>query len=239
MRPNPSFDIKRYVAAVVLLLLTTGSAFAQPALEAKHTATIEAFAECFGMPGFSKEEGQAWVGRLASTFAARFQGEGWGTKRASNSRPLSNESIARPAGGRLWSYDLIIGAGAPGQRLEPRAHPEDITDQVFVQVQAFDHLAGCGGPSQPPPDTGGAPNQPPPAPTPIDLGPIIAKMNEAIAAQRDTHAAIVELNATLSRLHASLEEMRAHDLVSANEQRITRDQVLAALRGTLRVRIAF
>jgi hypothetical protein len=128
-------------------------------LESKHSQLIEEFAGRFGLPGFSKEEGQAWVGKLASTFRARFPGEGWGTKRASASRPLSNESIARPANGRLWGYDLIIGAGAPGQRLEPRAHAEDITDQVFVEVEARDWL----GNSVPTPN----PGTPPPSGKPI------------------------------------------------------------------------
>lgn len=238
MRPNPSFDIKRYLAVFVLLLVTASTAFAQPPLEPKHTALIEAFADRYGLPGFSKEEGQAWIAKLAGTFAARFPNEGWGTKRASETRPLSNESIARPHGGRLWSYDLIIGAGAPGQRLEPRAHAEDISDQVFVSVQPFDFLGGGG--SNPPPDTGGGNGgtDPPPAPT-VDLSALIAEMNESQDIQRQTLAAIVELNAALSRVHGSLEELRAHDLVSANEQRITRDQVLAVLRGTLRVRVAF
>ena len=126
-------------------------------LESKHSDLIEAFAERFGMPGFSKEEGQAWVGKLASTFKARFPGEGWGTKRASMGRPLSNESIARPGNGRLWSYDLIIGAGAPGQRLESHAHAEDITDQVFVEVESRDWLGGST------PTNPGTPTTPPPA----------------------------------------------------------------------------
>jgi hypothetical protein len=130
-------------------------------LESRHSQLIEAFAAQFGLPGFSKEEGQAWVGKLASTMKARWPNEGWGTKRASNGRPLSNESVARPANGRLWGYDLIIGAGAPGQRLEPRAHPEDITEQVFVDVESRDWLAG--GTSNPgtPPVT--PPVTPPPA----------------------------------------------------------------------------
>jgi hypothetical protein len=131
-------------------------------LEPKHSQVIQSFADQFGLPGFSKEEGQAWVAKLASTMKARFPGEGWGTKRASMGRPLSNESIARPANGRLWGYDLIIGAGAPGQRLEPRAHAEDITDQVFVEVESRDWL----GNSVPTP--GPSPNPtPPPAARPF------------------------------------------------------------------------
>lgn len=120
-------------------------------LEEKHSRLIQAFADQFGLPGFSKEEGQAWVAKLASTFKARWPSENWGTKRASNSRPLSNESIARRANGRLWGYDLIIGAGAPGQTLASHAHAEDITDQVFVEVESRDWLAGSGGTPTPTP----------------------------------------------------------------------------------------
>lgn len=130
-------------------------------LEAKHSDLIIAFERAFGMPGLSKEAGQEWVGKLASTFKARFPGEGWGTKRASPSRPLSNESIARPANGRLWSYDLIIGAGAAGQRLEPHAHAEDITDQVFVEVTAKDWLAGSSPTPNPTPTPTPQPTRPP------------------------------------------------------------------------------
>jgi hypothetical protein len=126
-------------------------------LESKHSQVIQSFADQFGLPGFSKEEGQAWVAKLASTMKARFPSEGWGTKRASMGRPLSNESIARPANGRLWGYDLIIGAGAPGQHLEARAHPEDITDQVFVEVESRDWLGSSTptpGPTPTPPASG-------------------------------------------------------------------------------------
>jgi hypothetical protein len=129
-------------------------------LESKHSNLIQAFADQFGLPGFSKEDGQAWVAKLASTMKARFPGEGWGTKRASMGRPLSNESVARPVNGRLWGYDLIIGAGAPGQRLEPQAHPEDITDQVFVEVESRDWLGSPTDPGTPKPPV----TPPPPAP---------------------------------------------------------------------------
>lgn len=141
-------------------------------LESKHSQLIQAFAERFGLPGFSKEDGQAWVGKLASTMKARWPTEGWGTKRASMGRPLSNESVARPANGRLWGYDLIIGAGAPGQHLEPRAHAEDITDQVFVEVDSRDWL------------TGGVPTPgPPPMPTlqPTTTSPLGVQMPDDVA----------------------------------------------------------
>jgi hypothetical protein len=93
-------------------------------LESKHSQLIQAFADQFGLPGFSKEEGQAWVAKLAGTMKARWPSEGWGTKRASPGRPLSNESVARPANGRLWGYDLIIGAGQqPGPNPTPNPTP--------------------------------------------------------------------------------------------------------------------
>lgn len=215
---------RRAALALALVLIAT-IATAQPRLEEKHSSVIEAFAERYGMPGFSKEEGQAWVAKLAATLKAKYPGEGWGTKRASPTRPLSNESIARPQGGRLWSYDLIIGAGAPGQRLEPHAHPEDISDQVFVEVQAFDHLWGTTTPA-PDPST-------PPAPTPTvpatDLGPILAELRAGQDLQRQTITALLALAQALSALHTAVEAIQAHDLVSANEQRITRAELAAAL----------
>jgi hypothetical protein len=145
-------------------------------LEPKHSQLIEAFADQFGLPGFSKEEGQAWVAKLAATMKARWPSENWGTKRASGGRPLSNESIARPANGRLWGYDLIIGAGAPGQRLEPRAHAEDITDQVFVEVESRDWL----GSSTPPTDPG-TPKPPVTPPAPAFTFPTGVEMPEDVS----------------------------------------------------------
>jgi hypothetical protein len=204
--------------------LLAAIAAAQPALEAKHTAVIEAFAGRYGLPGFSKEEGQAWVARLASTFAARFPQEGWGTKRASPTRPLSNESIARPLNGRLWGYDLIVGAGAPGQHLESRAHPEDISDQVFVEVDAFDHL----GVQQPGPGPGKDPPITQPPVTGTDLGPVLTEIRAIQQLHQQNLTALLALAQSLSALHSAIEEIKAHDLVTANELRITRAELLAA-----------
>jgi hypothetical protein len=214
----------RLLAFTTCVLLLAAIAAAQPALEAKHTAVIEAFADRFGLPGFSKEEGQAWVARLASTFKAKFPQEGWGTKRASPTRPLSNESIARPAGGRLWSYDLIIGAGAPGQHLEARAHPEDISDQVFVEVDAFDHL----GSGQPGPGPGKDPPITPPPVSGTDLGPVLTEIRAIQQLHQQNLTALLALAQSLSALQAAIEEIKAHDLVTANELRITRAELLAA-----------
>jgi hypothetical protein len=163
-------------------------------LEAKHSQLIQAFADQFGLPGFSKEEGQAWVAKLAGTMKARWPSEGWGTKRASPGRPLSNESVARPANGRLWGYDLIIGAGAPGQRLEPRAHPEDITEQVFVEVESRDWLAGGQQPGPNP-----TPN---PTPTPGFTFPAGVEMPEDVA---------------LSLINFYLEGIRERDKIRAQD----------------------
>lgn len=179
-------------------------------LESKHSQLIEEFAARFGLPGFSKEEGQAWVAKLASTMKARFPADGWGTKRASASRPLSNESIARWANGRLWGYDLIIGAGAPGQRLESHAHAEDITDQVFVEVESRDWLGGA------PPVT--PPTQPPvtppvtPPPATVDLGPVLA----AIAALR---ADVAQLQETTSSVMGQMARAdRVDDIVHTSRR---------------------
>lgn len=161
-------------------------------LEPQHSHLIEEFTDRFGLPGFSKEEGQAWVAKLAGTFKARWPNEGWGTKRASHSRPLSNESIARRAGGRLWGYDLIIGAGAPGQTLAPRAHAEDITDQVFVEVEARDWLDGSSPTPGPTPNPTPTPTPTPP-PSPVNLGPLLAELQalrgtvEALRAEFGAH----------------------------------------------------
>lgn len=146
--------------------------------EPKHSDLIEAYADRFGLPDVipgdiegSKELARPWVRKLAETFKARFPSEGWGWKRASNGRPLSSESIARRANGRLWGYDLLLGGGAPGQTLAPRADAEDISDQVFVEVNTFDHLLTVVDP--PDPEEPDEPN----TPTPVDLRPVLQRLD--------------------------------------------------------------
>jgi len=173
-------------------------------LEPKHSALITAYHERFGLPALSKEAGQAWTKALCETFAFRFPGEGWGWKRASPTRPESNESIARQIGRDIWSYDLIIGAGAEGQRLNPHAHPEDIDDQVFIPVEPRDHLTGDVRPPVEP--LVGQTLQARPGTSPVDLTPVLEALTQIrdgqaaqLAATRENTASVRELIAAVDR----------------------------------------
>ena len=69
-------------------------------------------------------------------------------KRADGGRPISKDTIAQQAGGRLYIWDLISGAGT-GHGVLQVGEREDITGQVFVVVTPTNHL-GTVGPVHPP-----------------------------------------------------------------------------------------
>jgi len=78
----------------------------------------------------------------------------FGVKRADPNRPIGKDTLARVVGVKLYSWDLLGGAGtgSPTLNLDPDA--EDVTGQVFVPVLPVDHLSGVPVPvpvPQPPP----------------------------------------------------------------------------------------
>ena len=96
-----------------------------------------------GEPGAAFEaEARAWSIRFADQVAWSLPDQGWGMKRASTSRPISKDTIARWAPpGVLLVWDLLLGTGTGHPRLVMNPESQDVTGQVFVSVTPRDHLA--------------------------------------------------------------------------------------------------
>lgn len=87
------------------------------------------------------------------------KGRDYGVKRASPTRPISKDSLARASDMTSWDMLLGVGTGTPTfPAYPPQAH--DISSQVFVAVVARDHLGPVPPPVEPPPV------EPPPVPVP-------------------------------------------------------------------------
>jgi hypothetical protein len=147
-------------------------------------ATLTAFAAAFPMTTVADEDGRrAWTWKLAQTFAARFPAQGWGTKRASSTRPLSKDAVARIVDGIIWSWDVVTGGNDP-LKLNPNADAENISasGQVFVPVDAHDWIGGTVEPPVEPEVPG--PEVPPTTPPDADLVARVKALEEAVVALR-------------------------------------------------------
>lgn len=104
---------------------------------------------------------------IAEQFAYSFPGENWAMKRASASRPVSSNTIARKVpGGWLFGVQVVPTVFVHGRLPQ---------DQVLEPTAAVNHLGDPVGP--PPVEPPQTPVQPPAA-TVVDLAPVL----EAIAA---------------------------------------------------------
>jgi hypothetical protein len=92
-------------------------------------------------PGLSHGDDDARRGlqkKIVETVVARYPGQGWGWKRASDTRPPSKDAIAnnRLLPNHLIAWDCFDGATRqPAQR-----ESEIIDDQVFIELAGVDHL---------------------------------------------------------------------------------------------------
>lgn len=116
-------------------------------------AVIRRFAERFpipqGQPGPAHEDRvREWTLSAIGQVVHELPGQGWGSKRASDGRPLSKDAIARWQDGRMVVWDLLIGSGTGTPRLAVDPHGEDVTGQVFVPVQAQNRLGVGPGPGE-------------------------------------------------------------------------------------------
>lgn len=77
------------------------------------------------------------------------KGPDWGWKTAGTGRPPSKDAIAKKDNGRLLGWDLFNGTTRA-----PNDHPEseDITGQIFIEMQPVDHIADEPQLPPPPPD---------------------------------------------------------------------------------------
>jgi hypothetical protein len=136
-------------------------------LDPRVRALLIAFAAKFPVPrtiggGEAHEErARQWSIKFCEQVNFSLLGEGYGTKRADGGRPISKDTISQQRDGEMVTWDLLVGTGTgePSLNLDP--HGEVTTGQVFVPVDAVNHL----GASVPEP----APT-PTPTPTPPPAG---------------------------------------------------------------------
>ncbi len=143
---------------------------------------------CEGCPVAARENAvRQWMFMFVEQVCFTLPGRGWGTKRADPGRPISADTITQRTvilgGESLLSWDLVVSAGDPEQRLNLDAESIVTTGQTFVEVIGVDHL--------------GAPTPPPPPPPPVDPTP---DPNFNLVLQR-----LDSLEAQLDRLQAALD----------------------------------
>lgn len=112
-------------------------------------ATVQAFADRFGLPALNGDAARAWTRRLCEQMKFS-HGEQWSHKRADPGRPPSTDVIAAHNGGRFWGWDVILNQGLAHQSLKLDGEAEDITGQTPIEVDAVDYLAGEKPPEKPP-----------------------------------------------------------------------------------------
>lgn len=115
------------------------------------------------LPWLNDATRRAFTVKCCEQLKFTFPNEGYGAKRASPSRPLSKDCIAKLGAGTLIGWDFINGTTG---RLQFHEHL-DLAGQVYVPVTATDHLGSSA---------------PVPSPTPIPT-PDPASLEEVIANQ--------------------------------------------------------
>ena len=111
--------------------------------EDKHRDVLRAYADKFGIPNISDDHSRGWARRLAEQFAFSFPSEGWGSKSAHQAGvPTTTDAVARHVNGRLVSYDVVTGGGAPGASINYHPHEDDINNQKFLPVTPTNHIGG-------------------------------------------------------------------------------------------------
>ncbi|MGE3510188.1 MAG: hypothetical protein AB7N65_15050 [Vicinamibacterales bacterium] len=178
------------------------------------------YVEAFGLPSGNPNDPlwedtlRAWTQRFIQQVVHERPSENWGWKSAGGGRPPSKDSLARQIDGRLWSWDLLIGAGTGTPTLAEDPDGHDITGQVFIQVVGV-NVFGVSHPVPAPPPA------PAPAPTPPagatgsgePPGPPVLVVDDATRAMIAT---VVERLAAVESQIARLEEAnerRYQDLV--------------------------
>ena len=171
------------------------------AVKQVRTRFIAAFPVPQGAPGEEFEErARQWSIHFAEQVSFELPGQGWGMKRADPNRPISKDTIARQLDGRLLIWDLLTGTGTGSPRPVDNPESEDITGQVFVQVQPTNHLQNV--PAPPAATSPGASTAGATAPTDMaaavdHLAAIRASLETVIKEQRETRALFERLAARL------------------------------------------
>lgn len=88
---------------------------------------------------------RAWVRGLAQQIVFSTGDSSYGTKSAGPGRPQSKDAIAQQQGTKLFGWDMLSGAGTGSPTLIADPGTMDITGQIFIAVEPFDHIGQGGG----------------------------------------------------------------------------------------------
>ncbi len=138
-------------------------------LPADAKALIERFAAAFPLPQ-NEADATVWIRRMAEQLAFSFPLAGWGTKRASETRPQTKDVVCFES--PFIGWDLVYAAGSPDARLILDGDSIDLTGQVYIPVTPTNHLA-VEPPQPPDPEL-------PPVPPATDLEARVAVLEQAV-----------------------------------------------------------
>lgn len=122
-------------------------------VKAIRTRYIAMFGLPHGTPETIDEIARQWSIQFAEQVRFETKDAQWGMKRADPGRPIGKDTIAHFDGLKLLIWDLFTGTGTGSPSLNVDPESEDVTGQVFVPVQAVDHLGPAPTPTPPPPTT--------------------------------------------------------------------------------------
>lgn len=81
-----------------------------------------------------------WCIKLAQQLKFNFPTAGYGVKRADSTRPISKDTIAQKNDSFFVVYDLFSGVGTDNTEVVDVPSSEDVTGQVFEEVDAHNYL---------------------------------------------------------------------------------------------------
>jgi hypothetical protein len=92
----------------------------------------------------AEDRARQWTLGLIAQVVYERPGEGYGSKRADPTRPLSKDGLARDDAfsHQLLVWDLLAGAGSGRPTLVANPESHEITGQVFVEIPGRDVLGG-------------------------------------------------------------------------------------------------
>lgn len=88
---------------------------------------------------------RAWTRGLAQQIVHDTGDSSYGTKSAGPGRPQSKDAIAQQQGVKLFGWDMLGGVGTGSPSLVEDPATQDITGQIFIPVEPFDHVGDGGG----------------------------------------------------------------------------------------------
>lgn len=137
--------MKKLLILAFLFLATSAGAQSLPDAQC---ATLKQLGSKFGtLNKGTDDQRRQFALIVAEQFAFSFPGEGWGSKSAGAGRPQTKDVVARQRNGVLDGWDLVNGSTLD---VVCTSHL-DLAGQVFIAVNAVDHLGSAPPPPPPPP----------------------------------------------------------------------------------------